>query len=428
MNRQKFSMALVKIVGMITVALVAALIAAPDALAGQYHYKILYKFTGGADGGQPNYVLILDAAGNLYGTTTAGGKSGQGTVFKLTRNADGSWTESVLYSLAGGGDGAAPSAAVTFNATGKLYGTTMSGGAFSAGTVFELAPNTDGSWTESVLYSFTGGSDGANPQGVIVDAAGNLYGATSGGGINGQGIVYRLVPNPNGSWAYTLLHSFEAGKDGSYPLQGKLTFDKAGNLFGATGDNVDAWGDCPFGSDCGSLFEMTANLDGSWSEKVIFRFHNSTPSSGRKPAGPVIFDSAGILYGATQGGGGWYGNVFKLTLGADGKWTERVLHTFKGDQDGAYLGGSVVFDKDGNLYGTTALGEDADGACCYGQVFTLLPRPTGWAKYAMHRFTGPPADGSNSGAGIVIDAAGNLYGTTGNGGPHDSGVVFEISQ
>jgi uncharacterized repeat protein (TIGR03803 family) len=410
-----------KIFASFAVLMIANALAGP---AWASHYKILYEFKGSPDGGTPIGVLTLDASGNLYGATTAGGASGNGTVFKLTRNADGSFTESVLYSFAGGTDGSGPYGAVAFNAAGDIFGTTQVGGTSSDGTIFQLVANADGSWTEHVLYSFSG-SDGASPLGnLVVDSLGNLYGMTGGGGINGQGVAYKLAPASGSSWTYTVIHAFTGGKDGSYPLyQSGLVFDHSGNLYGATSDGVDPWGDCN-GQDCGSIIELTPNSDGSWNEEVIFRFHNATPDSGRKPTGDLTFDSAGHLFGSAEGGGSSYGNVFELTRNSDGLWHEVVLHTFKGNQDGAYVTGGLVFDAAGDIYGTTALGEDEDGACCFGQVFTLLPRTKGWAKYALWRFRGD-WDGDNPPAGLIIDSAGNLYGTTQNGGHHGQGVVFE---
>jgi uncharacterized repeat protein (TIGR03803 family) len=354
--------------------------------------------------------------------------SGNGTVFELTKNSDGTWTESVLYSFAGGTDGATPYAGLTFDTSGNLYGTTQDGGASSAGTVFQLV-NSNGTWTESVLYSFTGGSDGADPQwcGVIFDATGTLYGMTTDGGTQGMGVVYKLTPNSNGSWTYGSLHSFTGGADGSYPLAGTLTFDTAGNMYGAASDGADGNGNCPNSNDCGSIFELTQS-GGNWTEQVIFRFTgNTNGGQSRRPFSPLVFDSTGRLYGTTGGGGGLYGTAFKLTLGAKGKWKERVLHVFHGNQDGAYPNSSVVLDAAGNLYGSTVFGEDLNGDCCFGQVFKLSPRAHSWTKHAPHRFQGPPKDGSNGGASVVLDAAGNLYGTSWDGGTSGAGVVFEIT-
>ncbi len=424
-NKNPFWAVVSKALAVMTATLIVALILAPGAWAAS-NYKILYNFTGGTDGSQPRAgILILDASGNLYGTTNAGGASGNGTVFKLAKNSDGSWTETVLYSFAGGTDGAAPYTGVTFDTSGNLYGTTVFGGDYSAGIVYQLVPNSDGTWAESVLYSFTGGTDGASPwAGVIFDATGALYGTTEGGGASGVGVVYKLTPTSGGAWTETVLHSFTGGKDGINPLWGKLTFDAVGNLYGVAGaggtGNCGNWA----GPDCGVVFELTPQSDGTWKEQVIFTFHGRY--SGFLPTGPVTFDSAGRLYGAAQGWNGNYGNVFKLTLGAKGKWTERVLHVFAGNQDGAYPHAGPVFDVAGHLYSTTFFGEDLNGDCCYGQVFKLVPHTYGWTKYALHRFRGPPQDGSNTSAGVVLDAAGNVYGTTDNGGTSGNGVVFEI--
>ncbi len=422
MQTNKFWTAVSKGLAVMTVTLIMAVILAPGASAAG-KYKVIYEFAGGTDAGQPEGTPILDSAGNLYATATAGGLYGSGAVFELTKNSDGTWTESVLYSFAGGSDGASPESELTFDASGNLYGTTCYGGAYSAGTVFQLVPGSDGTWTENQLYSFTGGSDGANPYyGVIFDATGTLYSATSGGGVQGQGVVYKLTPNSDGSWTYGLLHSFTGGSDGSYPLyQGALTFDTAGNLYGATSDGVNEYGGCSPANDCGSIFEMTPQSGGTWNEQVIFRFDGA---HGVKPTGPLMFDSAGRLYGHATGGGGNYGNVFKLTLSAKGRWHEDVLHTFQGNQDGAYPGNNLAFDKVGNLYGTTDLGEDRNGNCCFGQVYELVRHTHGFSKRVVHYFHGG-SDGVNSGSGVLFDAAWNLYGESQDGGSTGNGVVFE---
>jgi len=427
MQTNKFWTVLSKTLAVIAVTVIMALVLAPGARAAT-NYKVLYSFAGGTDGSAPWGPLILDTAGNLYGTTTKGGASGHGTVFKLTKNSDGSWTESVLYSFAGGTDGVDPWGGLIFDANDNLYGTTRHGGSSSAGTVFQLAPNSGGGWTESVLYSFTGGSDGANPlAGVIFDATGTLYGTASGGGTQGMGVVYKLTPNSDGTWTQSVIHTFTGGNDGSYPWLGNLTFDTAGNLYGATPDGVDAYGDCPNGNDCGSIVELTPQSDGTWKEGVIFRFQGGTSGAyGRKPYGPVVFDSAGRLYGIADGGGGDYGTAFKLTLRATGKWTERVLHVFQGNQDGAYPQAGPVLDAAGDLYGTAIWGcWNGFGFC--GQVFKLVPHPDGaWTKRTPHWFKRSP-DGKEPGAGVVLDAAGNVYGTTVSGGTSRNGVVYEFT-
>jgi uncharacterized repeat protein (TIGR03803 family) len=414
MKRNLFWTSVSKALAVIAATLIMALILAPGAW-GAGKYKVLYKFKGGTDGSQPQRGLILDASGNLYSTTQAGGTSGNGTVFKLTKNSDGSWTESVLYSFAGGTDGATPQAGVTFDASGNLYGTTYSGGAFSAGTVFQLAPNSGGTWTESLLCSFTGGSGGANPAaGLIFDPSGNLYGATYYGGASGDGVVYKLTPNSDGTWAESVLHTFTGGKDGGNPEAGNLTFDPAGNLYGTS-----FYGGA---SGAGVVYKLTPNLDGTWTESVLHSFTGG--EDGANPVGTLIFGPASRLYGNAQSGGVGLGNVFKLTLGAKGKWYEHVLYMFQGNQDGAYPVGVVVLDTAGNLYGTTAAGINTHGGD--GQLYKLAPRRGLWTKYVPHWFEGPPRDGADSNAPVVFDAAGNLYGTASDGwNTGCCGVVFE---
>jgi uncharacterized repeat protein (TIGR03803 family) len=388
----------------------------------QSAYKTLYKFKGGKDGNFSQANLIFDPAGNLYSTTTSGG-AGYGTVFELTPNQDGSWTESVPYSFTGGEDGANPFAGLIFDQAGNLYGTTHAGGAAGSGTVFELTPNADGSWTESVLHSFTG-SDGAYPVGgVILDAAENLYGMTTDGGASGNGTVFKLTPNGDGSWTENVLHSFNGGSDGSYPDHGSLAFDASGNLYGATADGGK--GSCGiWAPGCGTIFELTPNSDGTWTEQVLHRFSGK---DGANPEPTLIFDNLGNLYGTTLRGGTYgVGNVFELMPNGDGSWKEKVLHQFKGGSWGPWAG--VTFDQSGNLYGTTLEGgnlSSCNGAGC-GVVFKLTPKPTGgWRETVLHTFADHP--GAAPVASLIFDAAGNLYGTTYGDGSKTFGSVFEIT-
>ena len=421
-NQNQFWTVASKVLAVMTVTLIMALALAPSAWAAS-RYKILYSFTGGADGSWPQFgQLILDTSGNLYGTTSGGGAFGDGVVFELIKNSDGTWTESVLYSFAGGSDGASPYAGLTFDASGNLYGTTEGGGASSAGTVFQLVPNSDGTWTESVLYSFTGGSDGANPwAGVIFDATGTLYGTTYLGGASGLGVVYKLTPNSGGTWTESVLHTF-TGSNGIHPVWGNLAFDTAGNLYGTTG--AGGGGTCSSwaGTGCGVIFELKPQSDGSWKEHVILSL--SGQSSYANPLG-VVFDSAGNLYSSAGSTGPPYGAVFKFTLDANGKWTGHVLYAFGGNEDGAYPS-IIALDAAGGIFGTTSEGYGPDGACC-GQVFKLTPHAHGWSRQAAHYFQGPPQDGTNTNAGVVLDAAGNIYGTTcngGSGGGSEAGCVL----
>jgi uncharacterized repeat protein (TIGR03803 family) len=278
---------------------------------GSWAANILHVFEG-ADGSAPAGGLVFDAAGNLYGTTLQGGDEtrfggpGCGVVFKLAPEPDGSWRESVLHIFTGG-DGAFPDAGLIFDAAGNLYGTTASGGAKASGTVFKLAPNPDGTGTESVLHSFTG-EDGNNPRaGLIFDGAGNLYSTTSSGGAYNQGTVFKLAPNPDGTWTESVLHNFTGGADGSAPAAG-LTFDPAGNLYGAAAGGGSPNTACSGG--CGVVFKLTPTLNG-WRETVLHTFMGH----GKFPKSSVIFDPAGNLYGTTSDGNNTcdYGFVFEIT-------------------------------------------------------------------------------------------------------------------
>jgi len=396
----------------------------------QVKFKTLHKFTGGKDGGEPEGSLVFDAAGNLYGTTGGVFHPTDAKVFQLSPNPDGSWTETVLYSYAGGSEPSNLRAGVIFGADGGLYGTSLSGGDGPSGTVYKLTPNSDGSWTESVLYSFTGGNDGGGPVGGLVfDAVGNLYGATTAGGTSGNGVVFELTPNSDGSWTESVLHNFNFnGKHGSYPDHGSLIFDAAGNLYGTAAGGADGYG---------VVFELTPDTNGSWTETVLHRFTGG--NDGGSPESTLIFDQSGNLYGTTLHGGGvsscksyttGCGLVFKLTPGSDGKWREQVLHRFRGGNDGSTPFSGVVFDSAGNLYGTTLIG--GDGLCndwmgtgC-GTVFKLVPNSKGgWTEQVLRRFWGKP--NGNPYQGVIFDSLGNLYGMTSGDGTSGFGSVFEIT-
>jgi uncharacterized repeat protein (TIGR03803 family) len=202
---------------------------------GGWTETLLHNFNNnGRDGVNPQAGLIIDDAGNLYGTTYRGGIYNSGTAFELSPQQGGGWTEKVLHSFGHGSDGITPDANLTIDAAGNLYGTTYNGGIHGRGTVFELTPREGGGWTETVLHSFGNGSDGANPYaGLIIDANGNLYGTTLAGGIHTAGTAFELSPRQGGGWTETILHSFGNGTDGNSPYAG-LIFDASGNLYGTT--------------------------------------------------------------------------------------------------------------------------------------------------------------------------------------------------
>jgi uncharacterized repeat protein (TIGR03803 family) len=389
--------------------------------ASAIKYKVLHRFTNGADGGFPRASMIFDSTGGLYGTTEAGGVYNFGTVFKLTANEDGRWTESVLHSFNGDGkDGVFPVAGLILDHAGDVYGTTTFGGSYGYGTVFQLSPSGDGSWTESVLYSFNNDrQDGYEPwAGLIFDAAGNLYGTTYYGGTGGSGTVFELSRNGDGGWTESVLHSFDAhGVDGYEPAAG-LVFDRVGNLYGTTlygGTN-----------GAGNVFKLTANGDGSWRESVLHTF-SETDKEGFWPSASLVFDAAGSLYGTTLGGGRYGpGTIFQLTPEGQG-WKEKVLHSFD-FRDGVNPSASVVLDQAGNLYTTTLFGGVLS---CYhpdgcGVVFRMQPTTKGgWRGNVLHFFWDDP--GALPSAGLVLDGQGHLYGTTGGDGVRNWGAVFEIT-
>lgn len=332
---------------------------------GGWTTKVLHNFTVGVDDGfYPTAGLIFDTAGNLYGTTAQGGSQGHGAVFEMTPNLAGGWTEKVLHNFGiGQNDGQDPSAGLVFDASGNLYGTTVSGGTKGGGTVFEMKPNASGGWTEGPIYSFGNGEhDAQEPSaGVIFDGAGNLYGTTSAGGSEGVGTVFELTPNGMGGWIGTVIHNFGiSDNDGQNPKAG-LILDGAGNLYGTTwlgGSESD-----------GTVFEVARN-GSSWTERVIHNFGISD-NDGQNPAASLIFDGAGNLYGTTEfGGAEAAGTVFKMTPNGSGGWTETLLHNFDLDtNDGVHPEGAVILNSAGDLYGTTYAG----GSQNYGTVFEVVP-------------------------------------------------------
>jgi uncharacterized repeat protein (TIGR03803 family) len=306
--------------------------------------------------------LIFDGKGNLYGTTY--NWPGGGEVFELTPNLDGSWTPNVLYIFCpetGCRDGALPMGGLVFDQAGNLYGTTSYGGVNNRGTVFKLTLNEGGSWSESVLHSFTGGRDGAAPESsLILDKAGNLYGTTLLGGANVNGVVFKLTPNANGTWAEKVLHQFTGGKDGGQPRSGVI-FDSIGNLYGTT-QYGGTYGE-------GVVFKLVQQSNGNWTEKVLHQFTGN--KDGSVPYAGVIFDQAGNLLGTTYYGGAYgRGVAFRLTPNAKSGWNETVLHAFA--KQAANPAGGLITDKAGNLYGTTSRCDPRDQNF-NGSVFELTP-------------------------------------------------------
>jgi uncharacterized repeat protein (TIGR03803 family) len=381
---------------------------------------VLHNFNdNGKDGFNPYGALIFDKAGNLYGTTVSGGAYDAGTVFELTPKG-GAWTETVLHSFdANGKDGTFPWGGLIFDAAGNLYGTTETGGVYGYGTVFEMSPNGK-TWKEKVLHSFNAGNGkdgGGSLAGLIFDGSGNLYGTTELGGAYDFGTVFELSPKTGGGWTEKVLHSFNPNtKDGVAPNASPI-FDTAGNLYSTTLEGG--------AYDLGTVFELSPKTGGGWKEKILHSF-NSNNTDGYFPFAALTLDGSGNLYGATSVGGAKYGGIaFELTPKTTGGWTEKILYDF-GYPGATDPFGQMIFDGAGNLYGTTGTNGPNDS----GSVFKLTPRSSGkWALTVLHNFDG--TDGDNAHAGVVFDSSGHLYGTTYNGGNSTSctsgcGTVFEI--
>ncbi|MGH6887763.1 MAG: choice-of-anchor tandem repeat GloVer-containing protein [Rhizomicrobium sp.] len=371
-------------------------------------FKVLYTFTGTTDGGVPsNGSLILDANGNLYGTTEHGGEYDSGTAYEVSTNG----TETVLHSFAEGSGGFPPDALV-MDKKGNLWGTTDGGGnQTDCGVIFEITGA-----TEKLVHTFTGEPDDgcAAFAAMIIGGDGNFYGTSTGGGKYNRGTVFELAPDGTDK----LLHFFGSGRGGYSPFAG-VFMDASGNFYGA-----DAGG----GSrGFGTLFEIVP----SGHEAVLHSFKGSR-KDGSIPDGRLIRDQSGNFYGTVLGGGRagceanlGCGAVFKLT--PDGK--ETILHFFKGGRrDGANPSDGLIADGAGNLYGTTWYG----GASCTpepaygcGTVFKVAPDGSETILYNFSKNNG--ANGANPVAGLVADAAGNLYGTASFGGAYGYGTVFEIT-
>jgi len=424
-------------------ALTTALLPRGAAAAAE---QVIYNFcpqSGCEDGSYPEGALITDSAGNFYGTANLGGTSGNGTVFRV--NPDG--TQTVLHNFCLLGlclDGANPVGGVIMDGSGNLYGTTANGGTTNNGVVFKLTP-VGPLWVYTVIHDFcllTACDDGHNPQGgLVMDPAGNLYGTTINGGTGGSGTVFKLTPDLIGLlWTETVLYNFcsQSGcADGANPQSGVI-LDTSGNLYGTT-----------YGSGAGSGGTVFKVSPGG-TETVLYTFcaQGGSCVDGYGPVGGLVMDptGTGILYGttATSDGGTGVGVVFQLTPDSTGTvWTQTVLYTFCAQggacSDGAIPFAGLILDPAGNLYGTTVFGGNTTSPACTlpglptpgcGVVFKLTPDATHtvWTETVPYTFCAQAncADGSLPLAGLLIDGAGNVYGTTAEGGTTNGGVVFTV--
>lgn len=446
-------------------ALAAAVLLAgvwmPTCGASAYTLKTLYSFCakhGCKDGAQPSTGLLADQSGNLYGTTLSGGanspKNGGGTVFELTPGANNTWTYTVLYSfcsLKKCADGESPTSALIMDAAGNLYGTTTAGGPSKDGgngVAFELVPNADRSkWTLEVLHAFCskGGkacSDGGLPgaltyagaaSGAPYDGTSALYGTTANRGAFGPGgVAFQLKPGKNG-WAEEVLYDFcsvggDSCTDGSSPVSG-LIVDGSGNLFGTADGGTRTFG---------VAFELSPVRKGNWTETVLYNFCSLTNcTDGAYPNGEMLRDASGNLFGTTEGGGGGNcsfglsncGIVFKLVPnGASSQ--ETVLHSFCSSDfcaDGFFPLAGLTMDSSGNLFGTTYVGganKHGNGTFDGGTVFKL-----NGTEQVLYNFCTQKdcADGHYASGRVIMDGSGNLFGTTSQGGSAGAGTLFELT-
>jgi uncharacterized repeat protein (TIGR03803 family) len=410
-------------------AIFALVVCVDSTLVVAQREQTLYSFgvngISGGDGDYPVSNLIRDSEGNLYGTTEYGGTYGLGTVFELSPPAQkgGAWTETILHSFQGDhADGSTPIAGVAFDRFGNLYGATNI-------AIYQLVPPaTAGAlWSESVIYTFQtigSGTTGLNGAGVAF-IKNNLYVVTLNGG-DGNGNVLELKPPlvSGDPWRVAEIFVFSGGENGSMPLWGggALVADPAGNLYGTAMGSEEA---------PGLVFELSPpfNNIGFWRETVLYSFDLASGA-------PLTFDKTGNLYGTAAPLTGSGGEVFELSpAGPGGPWSETTLYSFSELRDGFNPYGGLIFDKAGNLYGTTSAGGSsshcAKNGC--GSVFELSPSDSGpeWTETILHSFAGPPNDGLAPFTSPTMDSAGRIFGMTVSGGAFDNsgfgGTVFEIT-
>ena len=368
------------------------------------------------DGGEyADTDLETDNAGNIYGTTVLGGDFGGGTVFRLSRTPNG-WAHTVLYSFTGGADGGEPYKGVTLDREGNLYGTAVTGGSGSCEGgcgVVYKLSNTGGTWTQTVVHAFTGGNDGSGPGARVT--------------VDGAGNIYGMTPT-GGRYGLGTIYKIHEASPGVWTLTVLHAF--TGGADGATGSagrmilrGRRLYGAATAGGQYGSgvVFELNARGVGERDVKTLYAFRGQPDASF--PYGALLFDRSGNIYGTTYyGGANGIGAVYKLSPQPVGEWTEEVLYSFQQGTDGNSPISNLVFDVAGNLYGTTS-----EGGLGSGTIFKLSPVGAGnWTETVVHAFAGPP-DGAFSYNGMVVDRLGNFYGATVHGGENDDGCVYKFT-
>jgi uncharacterized repeat protein (TIGR03803 family) len=399
---------------------ILAIIVALSPAAHAQTLTVLHTFNGAPDGREPIAGVTRDAAGNVYGTTYYGGTYDLGLVYKLAHKGSG-WVLSPLYSFqrGQGAGGYAPVGGLTIGSDGNLYGTASLGGPYDAGTVYKLSPPASVCkaflcpWTETPLYYFTGGADGGTPEAALIfDSAGNMYGTSASGGTGDNGVVFKLTRSGSG-WTESVLYSFANSPDGAGPFS-SVTFDGNGNLYGTTNGG---------GTGFGTVYQLTPSGSG-WTERVIYAFQGL--NDGSLPYAGIVLDPDGNLYGATfYTGARNGGTIFELTP-SNGNWIFSVIYSPLLEGVGGPAG-TLARSSNGTLYGTLLTGGDTQRCFGYGcgSVFQLAPSNGGWVFTSLYEFT-DGADGGNPEGGLILDSAGNLYGTT-TGSLGGDGSVFELT-
>jgi uncharacterized repeat protein (TIGR03803 family) len=394
--------------------------------------RTIYSFGASGDGYGPHSSLTRDSHGNLYGVTYAGGAYNGGTAFELSPPVGGigAWTETILHSFQGPPtDGWVPEAGVVFDKAGNLYGTTSGGGTSSLGVVYELSPPSvvGDPWIETVLYNFANKGSGNTGEsgGGVAFVGGNLFAVTISGGAAKAGNVLELKPpsGSNGSWLVKEIYSFTGGSTGAEPLSGggALIADAVGNLYGTA----------LTGATSAIVFELSPPQSGSgpWSEAVLYAFQSSdsTTASLTFDQAGNLYGTAGSATGI-----GGTSMVFELSPPVSGQlWTETTLYTFDSNsaQNGWLPYAGLAFDKAGNLYGTTLYGGSSTqcGKNGCGTVFKLSPTifPP-WAETVLHSFSDSLRDGAGPVTNLSINPAGHIYGVTQSGGTYGGGTAFEV--
>jgi hypothetical protein len=393
--------------------------------------RVLFSFLG-FNGAYPFDDVALDAAGNVYGTTekggAGGGSTGYGLVFQLSPARNGRWHERILHRFGGTGDGIFPTSPTMVDAAGNVYGAVANGGTFNGGIVYELRPSARG-WKYDIIHAFNG-DDGSYPDSALtIDADGNLYGTTVSGGpggsaqtTQGAGVVYELQPQPAAHWKGKTLYVFNVDKSlNPNSPYAPVLIGADGTLYGTT---KSGGVECSKGGaqGCGTAFALTPARRGKLA--VIHDFYE-TDADGYFPTTGLIADAGGNLYGAVQSGGQQMGGViYELKRSQGGAWTEALLRTFVPGSTEGYGPSGLVFDKSGNLYGTQSGGGRYGG----GVAFVMRPMPGGTWSYSVIYNFGKNQDASGPVAGsLVFDGAGNLYGATGFGGEDNVGAVYELT-